>query len=947
MRYRTLLGLLGLAFIVLAGCGEGAPGDCTIEGCADPGRICLANDDGSARCECPEGTLEEAGECVALGDCMEGECGAHGTCDGAQCFCEAGFAGPRCELCDAGFHDDGAGGCSDDLCAPDPCDLGRRCVVADGAPQCLCPAGQHDEGGTCLPDTTCMAETCAGHGACEDVSGSVSCTCDAGWGGTFCDTCDEAGGYHDDGAGACTTDACLPNPCTGPNRTVCADDPVEGIVCACDSGFHDDGAGGCAMDEVCDGRCGTHGTCTDTGGVVLCACDLGWTGGTCDGCDAAGGYHDDGAGACTTDACLPNPCTESLRSVCSVDAGGMTSCACDPGHHDEAGACAVDEACTTTSCNAHGACESTGGVVSCTCDGGWAGAYCGGCDTGMGYHDDGAGGCTTDVCLPNPCTSANRGVCTPDGGGGVACACDPGHHEDGAACVIDEACTATSCNGRGTCSTPGGVVSCACALGWAGVYCGMCDVAAGYHDDGAGGCTTDVCLPNPCTIPNGSLCSDVSGSPLCACDAGYHDDGVGGCTTDVCVPDPCASSGRLCRDSGGTAECYIPVCDDGEPCTDDIFDGSGCVFTSLMDGTSCSTTLCISNQTCTSAVCGGGAVEDCDDTNPCTDDSCDALTGCDNAPDDSNVPDDAIACTVDSCSGGVASNALDDSACTDGLYCTGDEVCAPIDPLAGAGGCVTRDVPRAPGPDGPCGTWACDDGSRAWTLNALAAGSLCDDGLVCTTEDACTGAGACLGAPTALCGGDGPAPCTGTTPFGAGGVDIPRASVRGTLTFDAGVAIESGGEDEVNLWLQNQATGSLVHLEQIDFGSWDGSQYPVRSWDFRDDRVIDLDVLPGTYDVIYRRFWSSGNADRDWGGGPDGSYPFGSHVLRRDLVLGPGTNALDLDIPAARVSGAMTFAGGAAVPSLSEDEVNLWLRDQATGSLVHLEQIDFGSWDGS
>ncbi|RLB47073.1 MAG: hypothetical protein DRJ42_26265, partial [Deltaproteobacteria bacterium] len=116
-------------------------------------------------------------------------------------------------------------------------------------------------------------------------------------------------------------------------------------------------------------------------------------------------------------------------------------------------------------------------------------------------------------------------------------------------------------------------------------------------------------------------------------------------------------------------------------------------------------------------------------------------------------------------------------------------------------------------------------------------------------------------------------------------VDIPRASVTGALTFDGGAAVASIGEDEANVWLRNRSTGSLVHLEQIDFGSWDGSQYPVRSWDFRDDRVIDLDVIPGTYDLIYQRFWSSGNADRDWGGTPDGTYPYGSQLLRQCVSL--------------------------------------------------------------
>ncbi|GAB5541017.1 MAG: hypothetical protein SangKO_007770 [Sandaracinaceae bacterium] len=744
-------------FLLLAACGEPPSTDCATEGCADPARTCVPHDDGSATCECADDTVDVGGECVEPDECMEGECGEHGRCEAGTCVCDAGHIGARCERCAEGLHGDGAGGCTDDVCLPDPCDPGRRCVAVEGEATCRCPAGQHDEDGACVPDTTCMEESCAGHGVCDDAGGSVSCACEAGWGGAYCDACDEAGGWHADGAGGCTMDACLPNPCTAPDRGVCTIDETEGVICSCDPGFHDDGSGGCVADEVCTAdRCGAHGVCAEIGGVTECTCDAGWTDDACDACDAA----------------------------------------------------------------------------------------------------------------------------------------------------------------------------------------------AGYHDDGMGGCTTDVCLPNPCATPNRSVCADVGGVAECSCDPGYHPDGVGGCTMDPCIPDPCAGTGQLCREVAGMAECYTPACDDGNPCTDDAFDGAACVFSPRADGSSCSTTVCQSGQTCTASVCGGGSAVSCDDANPCTDDACDAVTGCSNVVDDTNVPDDGLACTEDVCAAGVASSTPRDARCDDGLWCTGTEVCLPGDARADASGCVAEAAPTAPGPDGPCGTWSCVEASRSWSLSAVSAGSACDDGIACTTGDACSGDGACRGAVTAACRAGATAACTTTRPLGAS-VDIPRASVRGALSFEGATPVGSGSDDEVNLWLQNQHTGSLVHLEQIDFTSWDGARYPVRSWDFRDDHAIDLDVLPGTYDLIYQRFWGSGDATRDWGGAPDGTYPFGSHVWRADIVLGPGTNTLDVDLPRARISGALTFDGGAPTGSGADDEVNLWLRDTRTGSLVHLEQIDFTSWDGA
>ncbi|MFK7986132.1 MAG: hypothetical protein AB8I08_08875, partial [Sandaracinaceae bacterium] len=872
MTSRLRTGLLCCALGWLAGCGGEPTEDCRTEGCDAP-RVCLEDTgDGSASCVCPDSTVEEMGECVEAPACMDGECGEDGTCDGLVCVCATGRAGARCERCADGYHDDGADGCTMDACLPNPCEFDRVCSLTESGVACLCPAGQHDEGGECVPDTTCMPGTCAGHGECDDAAGRIMCTCDDGWDGTHCDACDELGGYHNDGAGGCTMDVCLPNPCTGANQTQCGTDMMGDVTCGCDAGYHSDGLGGCAADEACDARCGDHGTCSAAGGEVICGCDTGWTGALCDACDSEGGYHPDGAGACTMDACLPNPCSEANRGVCSVEGDGSTTCACDAGHHEEGAACVPDEECTETTCNGRGVCELTAGVVSCDCEPEWAGAACDAC--AAGYHTDGMGGCTMDACLPNPCVSANRSVCSADGSGGYDCACDAGFHEEGAACVVDETCTSSSCNGRGSCTAPGGVVMCGCETGWTGTYCDGCDEAMGYHDDGAGDCTTDVCLPNPCTVPNRGVCTDVAGSASCACETGYHDDGVGGCTTDPCVPDPCAASGRLCRDAGaGAFECFVPTCNDNEPCTDDSFDGTTCVHTPRANGASCSTTLCRSNQTCTDAVCGGGSGVSCDDANACTDDACDALTGCENTPDDSNVPDDGYACTVDTCSAGVAANAADDGVCTDGLFCTGVESCSPSSSGADANGCVTESVPVAPGPDGPCGSWACEEGSGAFVLNAVSAGSSCDDLVSCTSGDVCDGLGACGGTPGASCEG-GPATCASTTPFGMSGVDVPRARALGAVTVSGGPAVASGNDDEVALWLRDQATGSLVFIEEIDFDSWDGSEFPVRSYNFRDDRVIDLDVIPGTYDVLYRRFWSTGDEERDFGDEADGSYPY-------------------------------------------------------------------------
>ncbi len=79
-----------------------------------------------------------------------------------------------------------------------------------------------------------------------------------------------------------------------------------------------------------------------------------------------------------------------------------------------------------------------------------------------------------------------------------------------------------------------------------------------------------------------------------------------------------------------------------------------CIATMASDGTACdgTTNLCVvAPTTCQAGICSGKAVL-CDDTNPCTDDSCDPAAGCMHV-NNTALCDDGDACTTgDSCSDG-------------------------------------------------------------------------------------------------------------------------------------------------------------------------------------------------------------------------------------------------------------------------------------------------------
>ncbi|MCC6874945.1 MAG: hypothetical protein IT378_11625, partial [Sandaracinaceae bacterium] len=734
--------------------------------------------------------------------------------------------------------------------------------------------------------------------------------------------------------------ACGGGPITGDCRTDGCPDPFVCVEtmgmaeCACPAGTRPE-AGGCVPITTCTpDACRMRGTCFEEAGGVRCECDPQYTGVGCELC--AEGYFDDGMGGCSTDPCAAVRCEGD--QVCVVrDAGA--ACECPAGTHLEGTLCVPDTTCTPTTCNGHGTCEAQGSMLTCRCDQGWTGARCDACDAAMGFHDDGMGGCTTDVCVPSPCADPHRGVCVEDALGRAQCNCDPGYHLEVDACVVDEVCETDTCNGHGACTIEAGLARCACEAGYAGGRCDTC--ATGYHDDGMGGCTTDACLPSPCTMPGRGVCTDLGGTARCDCDPGLHEDGVGGCTADPCRPDPCVAMNQACRAAGGAAECYTPVCNDNNPCTIDSVAGGNCRYDPLPNGTGCSTSICRTGETCTAGSCGGGSAVVCNDNNSCTDDACVAPSGCTYTPDPTNVPDDGLACTIDSCMGSSEAHVPSDALCDDAAWCTGVEVCMPGSG-ADARGCRRTSVPAPPGPDGPCSTWTCDEPNDRFVRSDRPEGSMCNDTIACTTGDACR-SGTCRGTPTADCGAT---TCSSTTTLTALEVELSAAHVSGSLVH-AGSSTFPGSQSSntISIYLRSRDTGVHHALESVSFGSWNGSAYPPASFNQNDDRALDLSVLPGVYDVVYYRAASGDFVSRTANADP---YPFARHVLQSDLVIGPGENALTIDLAAARVTGSLLHMGTSTFPgSGSSNTITVYLRSRATGAHHALESVSFGSWNGS
>ncbi|HYC57644.1 MAG TPA: hypothetical protein VEL28_22110 [Candidatus Binatia bacterium] len=441
----------------------------------------------------------------------------------------------------------------------------------------------------------------------------------------------------------------------------------------------------------------------------------------------------DDANSCTADSCVASSCVNdpapNLGAVCSAAAG------CSVGLCDAAGACVTADLPDDTPCP-----DST---------------FCDGIET----------------CQDGTCTDS-----TP-------------------ACNDDVACTADSCNeAEDTCSNVALDAACNDGLACNGVE--TCSVTLGCQSgmpidcsDGVT-CTDDVCnedtdscvnTPDDGNCDNLLFCDgDETCHPTMDCQDGLPPctDAVA-CTVDTCneIADTCSNAPNdLACDNGdfcdGTETCD-PVfdctlgddpCEDNVSCTNDTCDETLDSCTNVPDNGACDDfTFCNGIEVCTPAVgCQPGPAETCDDGITCSIDSCNAVTdSCDHTPDDTACSDglfcngeeacdastgcmdstdppcgDAFTCTTDSCNEDTdaCDSIPDDTACDDGVFCNGEEACDA------SSGCMDGEDPCADGV--ACTVDGCDEKGDTCTGN-VPDDSLCDNQAFCDGEEACDANSGC------------------------------------------------------------------------------------------------------------------------------------------------------------------------------------------------------------
>jgi len=284
-----------------------------------------------------------------------------------------------------------------------------------------------------------------------------------------------------------------------------------------------------------------------------------------------------------------------------------------------------------------------------------------------------------------------------------------------------------------------------CDIGAYESTCGNGEVETEFHencDDGnraAGDCCSGTCQEDP------------SGTP-CAGDTGP-------CADDVCQGDSCV-----------TIENTQP-CDDGNACTTGDSCGGGVCqsggVTNCNDSIPCTTDSCTPSIGCVHT----GVDALCADSNSCTANVCDPHIGCVEVPLSGQACPDGDACTVnETCAAGVCtSSALN---CSDDDLCTTDTCdrvtgcnhnltvsCAAPDACHEAGSCqpATGTCVYPPTDPDRCGsvgqcqlTATCNPATGSCTITPRSDGTPCDDGNACTAGDACVD-GACRAGASVAC----------------------------------------------------------------------------------------------------------------------------------------------------------------------------------------------------
>ena len=737
---------------ILAGtppdCDDG--NSCTVDSCDNIHAICVNRPLEGTYGPC---AVQEDGGYYAV--CQWGEYTCNGTALMPDVQCVGAVYPADGEICGNGI-DDNCDGLVDEGCDAHliSCDIDSDCnsVTRSQCQDVICDVRTY----------TCLLQNKPEYTPCDDGNPCTS--------GDFCDEAMCVGNDRVcDDSNDCTKDSC--NNSTG----LCVYNPIPMFHAPCDAYWDL-----CSLEDVCDNQGNCH-----SGYPLYCPtpddCNNGVCNaetGACDTVPVTSGTCNDGYGCTNYDVCVSGTCH---GADVTYTPGSCYTASCTEPHGTvtyqlTAGYCYINGQCvangTASISNPCVFCDVSKNVfdyswpnvgsapVSCNDD-----LWCTENDTCNFELQRCQGTSVSCAYLNNQCAD---GACSEAHSGCYSIYHNGQPCNDGDPCTVNEQCLGDTC-------AFGDATDCSYLITDAQCQYVSCDsMGSGcYVSDYSDGtsCTLDnnvcstgtpTCQSGVCTAGTVPVCNEPHGQ----CSWWVCDDPVYGCTqhlngsTTHCTPTSACYTDGLCADNAD--DCIDTValsCTDNNPCTNDFCDyvlgcyhepvvdcvyctidancttsicytgscvANQCQYTPKTAGYSCAdNTVCNGDETCDGfGVCVSGSPRDCDDLNSCTDDFCNAVTGCYHTNNDANT-------------------------CTDGLYCTINDHCS-------AGSCVTDPYTDCSLSDTACATYTCTEGVSSLECSvAYHNAASCNDGDPCTENDQCDNMGGCYGNPITCPSGDG------------------------------------------------------------------------------------------------------------------------------------------------------------------------------------------------
>ncbi|GEM_PF-980298 len=747
-------------------CDDGNP--CTTDGCNSASGCTHANN----TAPCNDGDACTAGDTCAGGACAGTLIDADGDdhqpppC-GGDCLDDNPNVNPGmpegplgAQVCSDGLDNDcdgttdGADSTCQSCTLPEQCDDGNACNGVEGCNPPNCTSGTAldcDDGNPCTTDSCDQALGCqhvnlangteCGARVCNALEWRVP-TCQAGQctGNSLLENCADAN--------QCTNDAC--SAATGcshpsfPNGTECGSRSCNGLewrMQTCQSGT----CSGTAVAQDCnDGQACTSDACAAASGCTNSAVANGTECGAryCNGLEWR-------RQTCQSGACTGNALQQNCNDIedCTSDscnaASGCTNVAVANGIECGARYCSSLEwrrhTCQSGSCSGSALQQNCNDGQECTSDTCNAASGCSNVAVANGI-ECGARFCSSLEWRRQTCQS---GSCS---GSALQQNCNDGQE-----------CTSDTCNAASGCSNVAVANGIECGarfcngLEWRRQTClsGACSSSALQQNcNDANQCTTDSCAAaSGCSNPNASNGTEC-GSRYC--------NGLEW-RMQSCVSGACSGNA------------LVQNCNDGQQCTNDsCAAASGCTNANVANGTECGARYCIGlawyAHTCQSGTCSGDmGLQNCNDGIECTSDSCAAASGCTNANVANGTECGSRYCNAlewrrQTCTSGACSSSALIQNCNDSQQCTNDS-------CAAASGCTNANVANGT----ECGSRYCSGlewRRQTCTSGACSSSALiqnCNDANVCST-DYCNGGSGCSYVPNTNPCSDGDA-CTGANDY--------------------------------------------------------------------------------------------------------------------------------------------------------------------------------------